>query len=141
MNTPDMHTRPNVTTATSRDLAGELIRLTLVALDDTSPSKCAAARQGERILDGVLLSPRQLGAAASEAVRIGRRPLVDAATLRSIRQWWVRCAEEGWYDYHRIDDALVELARASDAEPTRAEVGGLLSLLRSELNMQRRRAG
>lgn len=84
-------------------------------------------------------TPEELAAAAVQASRELNLPIVDRARLRVLRQWWVTCAEEGWFEFHRIDDAFVALARLTSDSP--AAAAELLALIRSRLQYPPAKAG
>lgn len=87
-----------------------LVRCTHLALLDPSPDKSVAVLEADDDLAGRLLLPSVFAHAAAEALRSAQTSPLDPRTLRSIRHWFVRCAEEGWLKFHHIDDALAALA-------------------------------
>lgn len=84
-------------------------------------------------------SPDEFAAAAVLASRELNLPIVDRARLRTLRQWWVTCAEEGWIEYHNIDDAFIALARLTSDSP--AGTAERLGLLRKYLQYPPAKAG
>jgi hypothetical protein len=94
-----------------------MLYATMEALLDPMPNKAKAVRllESGRVLERY--TPAQAAQAASTALLFGActAPDVDGWAerrwLMPLRQWWVRCAEEGWMSYNDVDACLVELSR------------------------------
>lgn len=94
-----------------------LMYATMEALLDPAPTK----PRGALLLDGSARPERftaaQLAQAASTALLFGActAPTIDGESERpwlvSLRQWWIRCADEGWVGYEDVEPAMHELAR------------------------------
>ena len=94
-----------------------LMYATMEALLDPAPTK----PRGAMLLEGSARPERftaaQLAQAASTALLFGActPPTIDGERERTwlvaLRQWWVRCADEGWIGYDDIESAMHELAR------------------------------
>ena len=106
----------------TRVLGGmNLCYATMDALMDPMPNKARAAA----LLDsrthvgheGGQFTAAQAAQAASTALLFGActAPEIDGWSerrwLTPLRQWWVRCAEEGWLEFEDVSGALVELSR------------------------------
>ena len=93
-----------------------LMYATMESLGDPTPSKARGAAVLEGALHPARFSAAQLAQAACTAVLFGAgiAPELDGAGERAwlvpLRQWWVRCAEEGWCRYEDVDPAMRELA-------------------------------
>lgn len=89
---------------------------TMDALADPSPGKARAAALLDSRTHAGRFTPAELAQAASTALVLGSciAPDLDRgserAWLSSLRQWWVRCAEEGWIGLTDIEPAFAELA-------------------------------
>lgn len=90
---------------------------TMDALVDPSPSKGRAARMYDDSARPDRISPSLAANTASVALLFGActAPDIDGWSesrwLSPLRQWWVRCAEEGWVTFDAIDAAFAEFAR------------------------------
>ncbi len=93
-----------------------LMYATMEALGDPTPSKARGAAVLESAMHPARFTAAQLAQAACTAVLFGAgiAPEIDAragrAWLVPLRQWWVRCAEEGWCQYEDVDAAVHELS-------------------------------
>ena len=106
----------------TRVLGGmNLCYATMDALMDPMPNKArAAALLDSRThvgREGGQFTAAQAAQAASTALLFGActAPEIDGWSerrwLTPLRQWWVRCAEEGWMGFEDVAGALVELSR------------------------------
>lgn len=101
-----------------RKVAGSvaLMYATMDAITDPLPNKARAVALLERSLRPESFSPAQLAQAACTAVLFGgcAAPEIDGQHERTwlmpLRQFWVRCAEEGWCGFEDIEPATRELA-------------------------------
>lgn len=90
---------------------------TMDAILDPSPNKGRAARMYDHAARPDRISPSQAASTASVALLFGActapdvNGLSERRWLSPLRQWWVRCADEGWMDYQDIDPAFAEFAR------------------------------
>lgn len=90
---------------------------TMDALTDPSPTKGRAARMYDESARPDHITPSLAANTASVALLFGActAPDIDGWSesrwLSPLRQWWVRCAEEGWLTFDGIDGAFSELAR------------------------------
>lgn len=90
---------------------------TMDALIDPSPNKGRAARMFDQSSHPSAVSPALAANTASVALLFGActAPEIDGWSerrwLAPLRQWWVRCADEGWMDFAEIETAFAELAR------------------------------
>lgn len=93
-----------------------ILYATMQALAEVIPGKPRAAALIERASHPGRFSPGALAQAASTALLLGActAPVVDGSSerlwLTSLRQWWVRCAEEHLIGFEDIDAAMAELA-------------------------------
>ena len=94
-----------------------LMYATMEALLDPIPSKPRGATLLEGSARPARFTAAQLAQAACTALLFGActAPTIDGERERpwliSLRQWWTRCAEEGWVDYDDVEPAMDELAR------------------------------
>lgn len=90
---------------------------TMDALIDPSPNKGRAARMYDQSAHPPVISPALAASTASVALLFGActAPDIDGWSerrwLSPLRQWWVRCADEGWLEFAEIEAAFPELAR------------------------------
>jgi hypothetical protein len=90
---------------------------TMDALVDPSPNKGRAARMFDQSSRPERIGPALAANTASVALLFGActAPDIDGWSetrwLVPLRQWWSRCADEGWMHPSEIDTALAELAR------------------------------
>lgn len=119
----------------SPDVAASLLSLTRDALAAHRPPQPHDLDAFAALLNAAPLRPIDLARAAADS----RLASLDADALRSLRQWWVRCAEEGWCEYYQIDDAFTCLAALlSDSPPHATDT---LALIRAALAPARAKAG
>lgn len=89
---------------------------TMDALLDPMPNKARAAALLDSRTHPGQFTAAQAAQAASTALLFGActAPDIDGWSerrwLTPLRQWWVRCAEEGWLAFEDVAAALVELA-------------------------------
>lgn len=90
---------------------------TMDALTDPSPAKGRAARLYDESARPDYITPALAANTASVALLFGAcsAPDIDGWSERKwlspLRQWWIRCAEEGWFTFEQIDAAFGEFAR------------------------------
>lgn len=90
---------------------------TMDALVDPSPNKGRAARMYDESARPDHIPPALAANTASVALLFGActAPDIDGWSetrwLSPLRQWWVRCAEEGWMPFEAIEEAFAEFAR------------------------------
>lgn len=90
---------------------------TMDALLDPTPGKARAARLYESAAHPETVPASLAASTASVALLFGActAPDIDGWSekkwLVPLRQWWMRCAEQGWLDFADLDEAFVELAR------------------------------
>ncbi len=90
---------------------------TMDALLDPSPNKGRAARMFDNAARPERISPAWAANTASVALLFGActAPDIDGWSerrwLAPLRQWWVRCADEGWMDFADIEPAFAEFGR------------------------------
>lgn len=90
---------------------------TMDALTDPSPAKGRAARIYDESARPDYITPALAANTASVALLFGAcsAPDIDGWSerrwLSPLRQWWNRCAEEGWFTFDQIDTAFAEFAR------------------------------
>lgn len=90
---------------------------TMEALVDPSIGKCRAARLYDSASKPAKITTHLAANTASVALLFGACTAPDIngwserKWLTPLRQWWVRCAEEGWMSYDQIDLAFWDLAR------------------------------
>lgn len=102
----------------TRVLGGmNLCYATMDALMDPMPNKARAAALLDSRTAPERFTAAQAAQAASTALLFGActAPEIDGWSerrwLTPLRQWWVRCAEEGWLGFEDVAGALVELSR------------------------------
>lgn len=90
---------------------------TMDAIVDPLPNKARATGLLVGSVHSGRFSAAEAAQAASTALLFGActAPEIDGWSerrwLTPLRQWWVRCAEEGWMEYEDVDIALIELSR------------------------------
>jgi len=90
---------------------------TMEALREHSPNKSKAAAIMHRALKpdqlelGWVANAANVGLLFGGAAVPGVDGYTDGDSLRSLRRWWMRCAEEGWFAFSSIDAAFAEFAR------------------------------
>lgn len=94
-----------------------LLYATMDAIIDPMPNKARAVRLMESCRRLESYTAPQAAQAACTALLFGACTAPDVNGwaerhwLMPLRQWWVRCAEEGWLNFDDVEGTLVELSR------------------------------